>query len=299
MYTENSTLKNKPLSSWVLRTFFAVMTIGIVFAFVYFKGNPLIGMKLDKETDRYLQENYPEVWQEIERTTDAYFIKNFNFLPDSVMNYKNNDYKSLYTDGGWWIYYSNKETPYMRFTMVYNRDGNLVYDGCKDRYLTGGAIYTHFSDIYRNYIVDIYDEVYNNGLPKSGITLSAVLGDDSAEAWFIDSPNKMDCEDYIGPVLDIAQEYTMEELAEQYGEIVFTYRNDEKTIDQLYKRRLEVAAVLKEYDVPYKKVRITFGVFEGVYDLTEELLYSDDLKPYIEENYMTTEDILNPTETEK
>jgi len=280
-----ATESRNTISPMVYKLTMMALVVFIVVVYVFFKGNPLDAMKLNKQTDRYLKEKYPEIREQVYRSTDAYFIKN--------AGHDNN----LLKDGAWYVYYSNDEDSFMHFNFVYSPDCEMIYDGCGDLYMNGGTIYRHFSDQYRNYIVEIHQDVYNNGMPKSGITISSVTGGDYAEAWFENGQHLTHSEKYEGPVLDINKKYTMEELANEYGVIHFRYNDDEKTPGQLYKRRLEVVTIVKEYNIPFNKAQIELGFFEGVFGLTKEELFSEDLKTIIEDNYTTLEDLTGNSES--
>lgn len=278
--TEN-TRKNKALSPWAVRVIFIIMAIGIVRIYVYLKGNPLTGMGLNKKADRYLHENYPEIAGQVYRSRDAYFVKVFDFRPQSMK-------EDSEADGRWYIYYSSENDPFMHFNLCYSRNGELIYDGCKENYLKGGTIYEYYSDEYRSFIVDIHNEIYNNGMPKSGISVSSVVGGTSAEAYFADVHNAAHYSEYLGPVLDVKKEYTMEELASEYGHIDFNYdvSAEERTIENLYARRIEMRNIIDEYNIPAKTFTVSFRLFEGAYNMPVSALYSDNLMEQLEEYYV-------------
>ena len=91
-------------------------------------------------------------------------------------------------------------------------------------------------------------------------------------------------EQYTGPVLDLNKEYTMEELAAEYGIRLFNYK-DEQTSENLYTRCLEVREIIEKYDIPFSKICITLDRDNGLYNISREQLFSDDLMAFIEDNY--------------
>lgn len=285
--TEN-TRKNKTLSPWAVRVIFIIMAIGIVRIYVYLKGNPLTGMGLNKKADRYLNENYPEIAGEFIRTTDAYFVKD----KISVWNSEKQEYSVV--NGVWNVYYSKNSVPDAYIYFVYDRSGNLVYDSCKEKYLKGGMIYSKLADEYNYYIQNIFSEVYNNGLGQYSFNPDKLLENSFASGVFENDrttkqslgmwPPSGHTEQYTGPVLDLNKEYTMEELAAEYGIRLFNYK-DEQTSENLYTRCLEVRDIIEKYDIPFSKICITLDRDNGLYNISREQLFSDDLMAFIEDNY--------------
>ncbi|MBQ8604835.1 MAG: hypothetical protein IJ410_08360 [Oscillospiraceae bacterium] len=285
--TVNKT-EQKVLSPWIIKAVFAVMAIAIVGCYVYFKGNPLTGMSLNKKADRYLQENYPEIAGQFIRTTDAYFVKD----KISVWDSEKQEYSVV--NGTWNIYYSKNSLPDAYIYFVYDRSGNLVYDSCNERYLKGGMIYSRLSDEYNYYIENIFSEAYNNGLGQYAFNPDNLFENSYSSGWFENEmttkqalgmwPASGHTEQYTGPVLDINKEYTMEELAAEYGVLLFNYK-DEQTLENLYTRCMEVREIVKEYNIPFNKICITLNRDNGLYNISREELFSDNLMEFIENNY--------------
>lgn len=288
-------VKNRKTNVTILFMFAAMI---VVFALWYFyeKGNPLDANKLNKESDLYLQQTYPDLRDDFERTTDAYFVRaDISYLDKTTQTY-------IPIDGSWQVYYSRKGKPETYIYFVYDRDKNMIYDSCGDRYLKGGLIYERLEQEYSNYIKNIFNEEYNNGIPRNSISLDTVINESHADAVFMyHSSHISHIEPYTGPVLDITQEYTMEELAKEYGQVYFRFNDGisynmnqdaeavkesyKTAVDNLYNRCNEVKEIVKEYDIPFKDISITHGFFEGLFNITYEQLFSDDLYQFIYDNY--------------
>ena len=59
----------------------------------------------------------------------------------------------------------------------------------------------------------------------------------------------------------------------------------ETAVDNLYKRCMEVRNIVKEYSIPFKNISITHGFFEGLFNISYEQLFSDDLYQFIYDHY--------------
>ncbi len=285
--TEN-TRKDKTLSPWAVRIIFIIIAIGIVRIYVYLKGNPLTGMGLNKKADRYLNENYPEIAGQFTRITDAYFVK------DKISVWDSENQKYSVVNGTWNIYYAQELDITRHFYFVYDRSGNLVYDSCSERYLKGGMIYNRLSNKYDSYIDKIFNEVYNNGMSQYYYNPDDMFENSFASGLFENDqttkqalgmwPASGHTEQYTGPVLDLNKEYTMEELAAEYGVLLFNYK-DEQTRENLYNRCLEVREIIEKHDIPFNKVCVTLDRDNGLYNISREELFSDNLMEFIENNY--------------
>ena len=276
--------------------------------YIYEKGNPFDAGKLNRQTEMYLQESYPDLYNDFERTTDAYFAKRDTGYYDSETQ------AYIPMDGSWQVYYTKKDEPETHIYFIYDRSGKMVYDSCADRYLKGGHIYERLSREYNNYIVDLYHHMYENTVQHTDYE-NNMLGSSGGQAWFKDdaySPvpwNTMYVParilHYKGPELDLNRQYTMEELAAEYGVIHFRYNDGisimakhnqqqskedyladyKAAIDNLYKRCLEIRDAIKEHNVPFKEICVTHGLYEGIYYMSREQLFSDDLYQYIYDNH--------------
>ena len=271
----------KPMSPLLFRLCMTAMAVLICVSFLYIKGNPFTKNKIDKIADSYVQQTYPEIWKKCNRETDAYFINDILLFDPETEKY------SL-DDGKWYVYYSSEEDSFLRFNLCFSRKGELVYDGCKEYYLLGGTIYEKLSDEYRSYVLGIHQDIYNNGMPKSGISLASLLNGTNAEAHFVNVHHRGHDSEYTGPELDITKKYPMEELAAEYGHIDFNYEveAEDRTMETLCELRTEMRDIIDNYNIPVKTVTVSFRLFDGAYNMPAEALYNDNLMETLEDYYI-------------
>ncbi len=289
-------MKNKSIGLKILSFIIVIAFIAAGYLYIDFNGNPLDAIKLNKQSDSYMQENYPDIWQNVHRSQNAYFVKaDINYWDDNTQQY-------IPVDGTWQVYYEDNNDHFSYMYLVYDRDCNLIYDSCSDRYLKGATIYAKLEQEYENYIKNIFNEEYRNGVPMHSISAETLASESQAEAVFMyHNTHISHIEPYARPVLDINKEYSMEELAKDYGNVYFrfndgiTYNMNQDAeavkksytiaVDNLYKRCLEVRDIVKKYNIPFKDISITHGFFEGIFNISYGQLFSDDLYQFIYDNY--------------
>lgn len=290
-------MKRKQFSRILLPVIIAISLIAAGYMYIDMYGNPLDASKINQQSDTYMQENYPELWSEMYRSQDAYFIK------AAISYWDNNAQQYVAVDGTWQVYYTDNDDAFSYVYLVYDRDCNMIYDSCSDRYLKGATIYNKLEQEYENYIKDIFNEEYHNGVPGYSISAETITNESQAVAVFMynNTHNVSHIDPYIGPVLDINKEYTMEELASEYGEIYFRFMDDiyympgdgtspdtskyNDVVDNLYKRCLETRDIVEKYNIPFKNISITHGISEGIFNIDHQQLFSDDLYQFIYNNY--------------
>ena len=289
-------MKNKSIGLKILPAIIAVAILVIGYLYIDISGNPLDASKINKQSDAYLQENYPDVWETVHRSTDAYFIKSDVEQWDEATN----SYKTL--GGTWQVYYTDNNDPSYHLYLVYDRACNLIYDGCSDRYLKGAPLFEKLEQEYETFVKTIFNDVYHYGIPRRSISVSTLMNESHVDAWFYaDNRHISHIAPYEGPVLDINKQYTMEDIAAEYGEVYFRFMDDvtynmnqdidavkesyQKAVDNLYKRCMEVKDIVKEYNIPFKNISITHGYFEGLFNISREQLFSDELYQFIYDNY--------------
>lgn len=288
-----------------------VMLIMLCGLYIYQNGNPLIARKLEKQSDVYLQQTYPQIRDKFYKKEGPFYLKVAKGENYCIWDEERKQYQ--FFDSCWVVYYFEKDTQdlYNYIYFVYDKDLNLIYDSCGDRHLTGGNIYQRISEEYNVHIMQIFDKEYNS---EDGIY--SLSGDKEYsknyarglfENSFYDSiypavENSALTQYYKGPVLDINKEYTMEELASEYGKIYFNFDDGinympgngtspdssqyQKVVDNLYKRCLEVRAIIEKYDIHFKKITITHQGNEGLINIDYEQLFTEDLYQFIYDNYV-------------
>lgn len=185
-----------------------------------------------------------------------------------------------------WASFSNPEDDMMHFQLMYDRNGNLIYDGYTDHYLKGGTIYMHLSSEYSTQVRKLFNDTFRNDSGATGVTISSIINSTSAAAYF-ENDSTGGWENYAGPVLDIEKEYTVQDLAAEYGCIEFHFAEDkEQTKENLYQRLLQSKELLAENEIPFSKFSITYKIGNGVYGITAQELFEGDLKQIVEERYV-------------
>ncbi len=289
MKSKNILLKLLPVAVAV-----SLLLAGILY--IDMNGNPFNAAKINKMADAYMQEKYPDIWQNVYRSQKAYFVKSdISYFDSETQQY-------VPVDGTWQVYYTVNDNHFDYMYLAYDRDCNLIYDSCSDRYLKGAMIYQKLEQKYESYIKDIFNKEYHNGIPNHSISPQTLNEKSHADAVFMyHSSHISHIEPYTGPVLDITREYTMEELAADYGEIYFRFMDDiyympgdgtspdtskyNDVVDNLYSRCLETRDIVEKYNIPFNNISISHGMFEGIFKIDRRQLFSDDLYQFIYDNY--------------
>lgn len=283
MKSKNILLKLLPVAVAV-----SLLLAGILY--IDMNGNPFDAIKINKMADAYMQEQYPDIWQNVYKSQKAYFVKSdISYFDSETQQY-------VPVDGTWQVYYTVNDNHFDYMYLAYDRDCNLIYDSCGDRYLKGATIYEKLEQEYRNYIANVFNEVYNYGIPNRTISIQNILESDYATGTFENSTTTIShISEYTGPVLDVNKNYTMEELAKEYGTVLFRYKNGvtqmegaeySDAVDSIYNRCLEVRDIVEKYDIPFWKISIIQGNSEGVFRIDYNQLFDENLHKYIQENYV-------------
>lgn len=276
--------------------------ISFYLLYVYANGSPLKASKINKQADIYLQQTYPEIRGEFYREDSASYLKE----EMSIWDEEQQQYRII--DDCWVVYYSNS-TSLVYF--VYDKDFNLLYDSCGDRYLSGGNIYQGLSEQYSICVMQIFDKEYTSDdspyslsdkTPYSKSYGCGVFENSLYDPAFPAVENSALTQYYQGPVLDISKEYTVEELASQYGILHFNFNDGiqywpgdgtspddtdfNNAVDNLYKRCLEIRDIVERNDLSFNRITVTQGTGEGLFMIDCNQLFNENLYEYICSNYV-------------
>ena len=232
-----------------------LMAIVVVGAGMYVRsnGNPFIKVSMNKEAKNYVRQNYPEIADKVQLSPQGVYVGHYNDIPVFL------------------AYFSNPDDELMYFHLMYDKDGNFIYDGYSDHYMKGGTIYYYHSATYGGIV---------------SVSLEAVLNSNSGHGTFLDSDTDM-YEGYKSLVLEVGKEYDTMELAAEYGRISFYFTEDEEhTKENLYNRLMQSRELLKDSDVKFSLFSASYRMGGGVYRLTPEDLFEGDLKQIVEERYV-------------
>lgn len=280
-------MKKNNFALKILPVLIAISLIVAGYLYVDFNGNPFDASKLNKQSDAYMQENYPEIWENVHRSTNAYFVK------APITQWDKNYENYIEYDGTWQVYYTDDNDPSVYMYLVYDRDCNLIYDSCSEKYLKGAMIFEKLVHEYNIFLSNIYTEEYNNGVPQNTISMSNIIDGNFISGTF-EYYNSSHIAPYEGPVLDINRHYAMEELAKEYGMVYFRYNDGisqmggaeySEAVDNIYKHCLEARDIVKKYNIPFNKISILQTGNEGLFFIGYEQLFDENLHQYILENY--------------
>ena len=183
----------------------AILLIAIVVVgagmYVRFNGNPFIKVSLNKEAKNYVRQNYPEIADKVQLSPQGVYVGHYNDTPVFL------------------AYFSNPDDKLMYFHLMYDKDGNFVYDGYSDHYMKGGTVYYYHSATYGGIVSELFNDYFCDGRGTASVSLDAVLNSNSGHGTFLDSDTDM-YEGYKGPVLEVGKEdapkFTYEEEIEPY-----------------------------------------------------------------------------------
>ena len=174
--------------------------------------NPITENNVEKRGQAYLEENYPGVYERVKTQNSGNAYEN--------------------RDGSWTIYYFQREknndmfskNTLLNFNLVFDKDLNLIADGYRDYYLTGGSVYSSYS---LQFYYDVHDLIYprykNQPLPVEGNFVERLDDYDFEDTWFYEAG---DGSAYTGDYLDPAAQHDRQELYGKYGHINLKFYMD-------------------------------------------------------------------------
>lgn len=302
-------MKNRSGKYKIMMTIFRIIAVVILYAlYVNENGNPLIAKKLEKQTDVYIQQTYPQLRDKFYKKEGPFYLKAEKGENYCIWDEERKQYQ--FFDSCWVAYYYEKDVQslYNYIYFVYDSELKLIYDSCGDRYIKGGNIYQRLSEEYNVYIMQIFDKEYNSEGSKYSLSGDKKYSKSYARGLFENSfydsiypavENSALTQYYKGPVLDINK---VEDLAAEYGKLHFNFDDGinymssdgtssdssqyQKVVENLYKRCLEVRAIIEKYDIHFKKITITHQGNEGLINIDYEQLFTEDLYQFIYDNYV-------------
>ncbi len=229
-----------------------------------------IKAKAAAEIDRYVQQTYGDEFDkfQVSDTTGTY-----TYNGELTLLYR------YYTDPAW---------PDSDFSIAVDTQGNIARDGYRTNYLKGSVIYSTYSEQYRTNIWRKKTKFTGLASEKGYITLLDNLYF-SADFSRKDDPYSHtsyafdDNGVYRGPVLDLANPPTLNQLAEEFGCIKLEINLAKGT----QKGYSDIIILLKDYlaenDIHFAVVRITinsksdFGNISRL-QFTREEMYGDSFE---------------------
>ena len=133
---------NNPKTILIITIIVTVMILSGLY--IYRNGNPFTAKRIEKLTDVYIQQTYPQIRNNFGAADGPFHLEGKYPIP--IWNEENQQYQ--FFDSCWVTYYYEKNTLdfYNYIYFVYDNELNLIYDSCGDRYMTGGNIYQRLSE---------------------------------------------------------------------------------------------------------------------------------------------------------
>lgn len=194
------------------------------------------------QIDQYVRQNYGDEFDKFEKGG----ISDFGYNGEQTylsQSYYEKDYP---------------EYPRCSFSIKSDLDGNIVFDGYQQDYLTGGSLYNHLSSEYSYPLSRELDrDFYAQAIQQEHMTM---LDNASVHIDFIDQYEwDLPTDRYTGPKLDPTRHDSVDELAAQYGYITVklnTVSDDLQTFERLVNFFRDF---INSRDVVYNHVNITMN----------------------------------------
>lgn len=230
--------KNK--YTWLYLAIPAIIIAAVVFH--YGKGF-ILEKKAEKAVLDYVEDTYGDELDKFEYIIGDTISVN---IGDTVSAKTTNYYLSFHEQKFWGG----------SFLIKTDLDGNIIYDGYKNWYLLGGTVIEHFNTLYSGMNNDLKkplqaEAVQNNIFAPSdefSVSTNILYKEDSAKGCF-------------GPVLaepqlDPKKEYTIEQIAKDYGEVIIILKTAKSSSDDFLRYSDFCAEYLKKSDFIYNNAII-------------------------------------------
>lgn len=246
MNNSTSDGRKSRLSTWDRIVFFIIIIPLFVFMgrIIWAFGgvdNPVTENKVEKRGQAYLEENYPGLYEQVktQNSGNAYENQDGNWVVQYFSREKNNDMFSK-------ILFS--------FSLVFDKDLNLITDGYQEYYLKGGSVYSDYStQFYRDVHKLIYPRYKNQPLPIEGKFNERLDDYDFEDSWFYEAGDGIV---YTGDYLDPSAEHDRQELYAKYGHINLKFFMETGGYEDYAEVTNAVLDILEENDMNYHSMRI-------------------------------------------
>lgn len=224
-----------------------ILLIGMIFFADAFVGNPISKYLVDKNSNKYIEENYAEL--DLDKEI-GYSFKTTNYF----------------------VYLKSKTIKDLYFTLSYNKLGKLKYDGYENRIVKGWNIITRLDEDYREKTDKTFDKLKNTPLfatNKSINTFSYLFskGDIPGIDGGID-----------GSSLELDKEYDVKEIG-KIGGIIKVYVSFSDG-DESYERGAEALKIIKKV---FDEDKLGFCYINfAIYNKEGNYAYIIDYFPYSE-----------------
>lgn len=246
----------------------------LIAAFIYFNyDSPAGKARAEKALDEYIAATY---------TTELDgFVKSEGLAPYSESNVMGD--KAV----AYGYHYTKPEKGWGNIFIWADIEGNIVYDGYKEWYLTGGFNFERYQDEYYAGAYDLKQRLYAHIVNQKFFSVLDELGVSQhleSRQTGLGFGNRM-----ISPQLDPDKDYDINRLAQEYGSMMIYLKSARATEEDFIKFAAFSADWLAQQDVYFNK--LTFFLrpakMEDVRNIhaviTMDELHSDDFETIIKE----------------
>lgn len=235
----NGNNENEKKKSFII--YIVLPMLLVLLFFVYNFENPADKKRAIQALDSYISANYTT---ELDR-----FTKGENIVPYKESGLLGDKTKAYA------YYYSQPEKGWGQFEIVSDLEGNIVYDGYKEWYLTGGMTFERYNENYRNLSYEHKNRLYNQGINKDILSVNDML---RISSYLESSQLSVNTWGHTitSPQLEPEKEYDQNELAREYGHINI-YLETGKDIEKFFP---DFALMCRDYinssGLVYKEVMV-------------------------------------------
>lgn len=142
------------------------------------------------------------------------------------------------------------------FEIKADLDNNIIYDGYRDWYLLGGTVLQHNDALYADTGYTIQKQLYNKAMAENICTSSDQLNVSTSLRYKTGSAEGGFGSVLAEPQLDPEKEYSLDELARDYGEIFITLKTEDISEDAFGRYAGLCAEYLKNSNSAYNNAVI-------------------------------------------
>ena len=242
--------------------------------YIYFNyDSPAGKARAEKALDEYIAATYTTELDEFEKGENTVPYSEGNIMGDKAVAYG--------------YYYTKPEKIWGHVNIVADIEGNIVYDGYKEWYLTGGFNFERYRDEYYSKAYDLKQKLYAHGVNQKFFSALDELGVSQhleSRQTGLGFGNRM-----ISPQLEPDKDYDINLLAQEYGSVMIYLKSTRSSEEDFIKFAVFTGQWLAQQDVYFNE--LTFFLrpakMEDVRNIhaviTMDELHSEDFETIIKE----------------
>jgi len=224
-------------------------------------GNPIEKYIAGKSADKYLSENYPDIYEQVLGANSG---------------------RAHHLDDGTWCvhYYARENGEYMladttllQFDIVTDKKGKILRNGYEEYYLKGGSLYDKYSWDYYYNMIQFADEYFRDADIFYPLVIDSYNVDHNTA--FTTKSTRQTV--YYGEYLDPEKEYDINSLAAKYGNIDLWLRTESCTRDEYSAFVQKLRKLLDENNMAYSTMHVYMYVKTGEISVYEVIVTYDDM----------------------